>query len=165
MKQLKANEAYKILGMHIAPDKNQKAQVEKMKEQAQKWTNNMKSWKVSPVLQNLSYKVNLWPALRYPLGVCQQTEREIEEVVRNLRPQLKHANYLSAKFSNDILHLPLKYGGYGVHHMYKYMVCEQAKMLLHALRTDENTGRKARILLEYHQLESGRKNSVPKITE
>ena len=72
---------------------------------------------------------------------------------------LKRTHYLSEKFSNNILSLPLKYGGYGGYNMYKYMVHKQAKMFVHTLRADDNTGRKERNLLEYHQLENGRGKS------
>ena len=50
-----------------------------MKNQVKTWIDNMESWRVPSVLQNLSYKVSLWPALRYPLGVCQLVKSEIEE--------------------------------------------------------------------------------------
>ena len=56
--------------------------------------------------------------------------------------------------------LPLKFGGYGGFDVRRFMICEQIKYLLHVLREDDNTGRKARNLLEYHQLECGREPSV-----
>ena len=38
---------------------------------------------------------------------------------------------------------------------YTQMVCEQAKIFICELRREDKTGKQARILLEYHQLESG----------
>ena len=64
----------------------------------------MNSWKVSLVLQNLSYKVSFW--LNYPLGDFQLKENAVEAIENPSRPMLKHANYLSDTFSYDILRLP-----------------------------------------------------------
>ena len=82
-----------------------------------------------------------------------------------MRPLLKYANYVSGKFSNEILNLPLKYGGYGVYKIHKVMVCEQVKMLLTTLRVDDNTGCKMRSLLEFHQMESGSRKSILEMGE
>ena len=160
IKPKKANEAHKILGMEIAPDGNQRAQVKTMVKKVKEWRRNMEMWKVPPRLRDLSYRMNLWPALKYPLGVCQLSLADVEAVERELRPTLKAANYLSSRFSNTIMSLPLKFGGYGGYDLRRYMVSEQAKYLLHVSRVNDNTGKKARNLLEFHQLECGREKSV-----
>ena len=118
-----------------------------MKGKVKTWADRMNAWNVPSALRIVSYKMNLWPALKYPLGVCQLSEKEVEELERPLRPLLKYANYVSEKFSNEILNLPLKYGGYGVYQIHKVMVCEQVKMLPTTLRVDDNTGCKIRSLL------------------
>ena len=97
----------------------------------------------------LSYKTALWPAMKYPLGVSQLTEKEVKEIVSPLMPVLKHACYLGEKFSDAIMKLPLRYGGYGVNDVSAVMTIEQAKMLLSAYRMKGNTGVKLMALLEF----------------
>ena len=77
-----------------------------------------------------------------------------------LMPTMKHAAYLSSKFSDAIMNLPLRFGGYGVRDVSKEMVFQQVRMFLSAYRSGGNTGVKVRALLEYHQLESGGKQSI-----
>ena len=113
VKPKKANEDHKILGMKIDPDGNQREQVKTVVKQVKEWTRNMEMWNILPRLRDLSYRMNLWPALKYPLGVCQLSLADVEAVEKELRPTLKAANYLSSRFSNTIMSLPLKFGGYG----------------------------------------------------
>ena len=54
----------------------------------------------------------------------------------------------------------MKYGGYGVVDIEKANLVEQVKMILSALRQGDNTGKKLKALIEYHQLESGVGKSV-----
>ena len=37
----------------------------------------------------MSYRINLWPALKYPLGVIQLSKAEVEGVEKLMRPELK----------------------------------------------------------------------------
>ena len=73
---------------------------------------------------------------------------------------MKHAKILSLKFSTEIMHLPLTFGGYGVHKMYKFMAMEQATIFLSSLRIRDNTGRKALMSIEFRKLESGLSKSI-----
>ena len=83
-------------------------------------------------------------------------ENDVEAIAPPLRPLLKHVNYLSNKFLNDILSLPLSMEDT----RFTSMVCGKAKMFVYALRAGNNTGRKSMNLLEYNQLESGRSKPV-----
>ena len=131
-----------------------------MKEKVRTWIDRMEAWKVPAPLRMLSYKTALWPAIKYPLGVSQLSEKEIKDIFSQLMPVLKHASYLSSKFSDTLMKLPAKYGGYGVKDVSTAMAFEQVRMFLSTYRTGGNMWMKLRALLEYHQLESGSKVSV-----
>ena len=73
---------------------------------------------------------------------------------------LRGSLYLSRTFSGDLLHLPERYGGYGIKELYTASVTEQAKLVLSNLRGKDNTARKLSILVEYHQLELGLRLSI-----
>ena len=97
------------------------------------------------------------------MGVSQLGRKEAERVMKPIFTIMKYANYLGSKFSTDIMQMPLKYGGYGIPRMYEYSTMEQAKMLISSMRGTDNTGRKMKILIEYHQLESGMTTSILKV--
>ena len=160
LRQLQANEPHKILGIWIEPCGGQGKQIEKMKGSVVSWIARMDAWRVAGHMRMLSYKTSLWPALKYPLGVSQLTEKGAKEVMAPLMPVLKNACGLGSKFSEALLKLPLRYGGYGVHQMEIVMIMEQAKMLMSAVRMGGNTGAKVKSLVEYHQMESGVAESI-----
>ena len=89
-------------------------------------------------------------------------KKEADGVMGPILPIIKNANYLGKTFATRIMQIPLKYGGYGIPDMYVFSVMEQAKMLLSSLRTRDNTGKKMKMLIEYHQMESGMETSILK---
>ena len=160
LKQLDASEPHKILGMWVSPTGDQEQQVKEMTGKVEKWGEKMQSWKVPPPLRVLSYRTALWPALKYPLGVCQLETGHVKKIMGPLLPILKWSNYVSEKFSTRLMYTPMMYGGYGVVDIEKANLVEQVKMMLSALRQGDNTGKKLKVLIEYHQLESGVGKSV-----
>ena len=111
-------------------------------------------------LRTESYSNRLWPQIGYSLGVTQLKEKEYKKIIKPVEQVLRRANFLGKSFSTAILRLPEKYGGYGSRDMYRASLCKQGKMVLNALRVNDNTGKKLRILLEYQQLESGVLESI-----
>ena len=73
--QLRADQPHKILGIKIAPNGSQKEQVKAMKEKVEGWCKKIGQARVQPALTRLSYKMTLWPGLKYPMGVSQFSER------------------------------------------------------------------------------------------
>ena len=121
-----------------------------MKEKVNQWVERMEAWKVAPHLVMISYKTALWPAIRYSLSVSQLRERDIKKAMRKLMSIMKHAAYLSSKFLESIMNLPLTFGGYRIKEVSKEMVFQQVQMFLSAYRSGGNTGIKVKALLEYH---------------
>lgn len=96
------------------------------------------------------------------MGVVQLSEGEAKDIMVKVEEIVRGAYHLGRNFSGAILHLPEQFGGYGVKCDHTQMVCEQAKMVISALRRLDNTGEKTKIRLEYHQLESGGRTVVLK---
>ena len=85
---------------------------------------------------------------------------EAARIIGPAEQVVRRSNYLSSKFSTDILRLPEMFGGYGSKDLHVQRVCEQGKIIVSALRRPDNTGSKLKILIAYHQLESGVRMSV-----
>ena len=128
-----------------------------MRQKVAKWNSHMTESMLPAHLQIESYIIRLWPQINYGLGVTQLKREEIKKIVAPEEKVVQRAYYLGSTFSGEILHLP---ENNGVHFSYTQMVCEQENMVICALRRDDNTGKKTRILLDYHQLECGERPSI-----
>ena len=56
--------------------------------------------------------------------------KNIKRAMGKLMPMMKHAAYLSSKFSDAIMNLPLRFGCYGITEVSKEMVFQQVQMFL-----------------------------------
>ena len=105
----------------------------------------MKKSRLPGCLRYQSYKSRLRTQLRYSLGVTQLTKNELKEVLRPEEMVLKGSCYAGRTFSGALMRLPELYGGYGLSDPNVHMVCEHAKMIVHLMRCNDNTGKKIRI--------------------
>ena len=160
IKQIDAREEHKILGIWLSPAAVTKKQREEIKKKVTAWCGQMDATRMPGFLKIESYKKRLWAQVSYSLGIAQLTKNELKKLMSPAEKVVKNAHYLGTTFSNAILRLPGKFGGYGIKDTHTFMVCEQAKMVVSSMRKSDNTGTKMRILVAYHQLECGSTESV-----
>ena len=125
-----------------------------------KWAQNMNSSSLNTKLKRKSFFSQIVHSFQYSLGVIQITRTQSSEILSTVLPTVKHAFYLASTFSNDIMMLQRKYGGYNVPNLYLKNVAENIKMFISSIRMDENTGKKMKILIDCQQLESGLSSSI-----
>ena len=160
IKQIDARKEHKILGIWLSPAAVTKRQREDIKKKVTAWCQKMEAARIPGFLKIESYKKRLWAQVSYSLGIAQLKKEELKKLMGPAERVVKNALYLGSTFSNAILRLPGKFGGYGVKDTYTFMVCEQAKMIVSSMRKSDNTGGKIRILVAYHQLECGSTESI-----
>lgn len=160
LKQLDAREEHKILGVWLSPQGRNKEQKRFLEKKVRTWCEKVEGGSLPPYLRIESYRNRLCPQVGYSLGITQLTETECKKTMQPVEQVLRRANYLSRSFSTAVLRLPEKYGGYGSMDIWKKAICDQGKMIINALRSEDNTGAKVRILLETQQLESGSSKSI-----
>ena len=122
-------------------------QKKKMTKKVNEWCSKMEESTLPGYLKIESYKRRLWPQINYGLGLSQLKNTETKKIIAPLEKVVRRAFYLSSKFSSALLHLPEKFGGYGILCTHTQVIFEQEKILIGALRRDDNTGGKPRFSL------------------
>ena len=142
IKQIDAREEHKILGIWMSPAGVTRKQRAEMGKKVKSWCSQMDASRMPVFLKIESYKKRLWAQVSYSLGIAQMTKNELKKLMAPVERVVKNAFYLGSTFSNAILRLPENFGGYGVKDAHTFMVCEQAKMIVTALRNGDNTGKR-----------------------
>ena len=160
LKYVKPGKEHKILGMWISPSGNRKEQVKTLMGKVQKWAEQMNNSGLPAYLKEKSFHSQLWPRISYVIGMALVSEEESKKIMAPALRVLRGALFLGRTFSGAILKLPEKYGGYDIKDLYTASVAEQAKMAISGMRGEDNTAKKIRILIEYHQMELGLRMSI-----
>ena len=151
---------HKMLGIQTAPVECVQKQVNSLKEKIAKWKEDMKDPRLNASDIKLSYNSQLSPKIKYPMVTCAATEGQLESVCQGMMETYKRAMKLPKTAENAKMHIPVAYGGYGLDNLHIEMTCIQANFAVQHVRNNDSVGRRLKILLEYHQLESGLLPSV-----
>ena len=160
LKRFEANQSHKLLGVHTDPAGQGTDQVLSMMRHTKDWHSRMRISTLSPKLKYLSYMAELRPKLLYPLPAAFLEARDITKIMKPALPSLKHALCLASTVENSIIYIPDIYGGYGIIDVEVEMLAEQARYCVQHLRNDDSLGRRIKILIENHQLESGLNDTI-----
>ena len=155
LKQYNADEAHKLLGVLTDPSSGNKQQVLYMKNQSHAWGRRMRGSYLQPQLKLLSFRMELRLQLRYPLPAVALTKKQLENVMAPARVSIKHALGLCQKTPTESIFFPAQYGGYGAGDLHLTMLSTQARYTAQHLRNNDLLGRRVKIIMETHQLESG----------
>ena len=79
--QYKVNEPHKILGIWVTPTANEQKQVEYMKEKVEAWSTKVANSTLTAKAIRMSFNLQLWPSLTYPIGVVQLTIAQCNKIV------------------------------------------------------------------------------------
>ena len=85
---------------------------------------------------------------------------DITKIMKPALPSLKHALSLASTVETSMIYIPDIYGGYGIIDVEVEMLAEQARYCVQHLRNDDSLGKRIKILIENHQLESGLNDTI-----
>ena len=160
LKRYEADQSHKLLGVHTDPAGQGIDQVKSMTRHTKDWNSRMKISMLCPKLKYLSYMAELRPKLLYPLPATFLETGDIKKIMKPALPSLKHALCLASTTETSTIYIPDIYGGYGIIDVEVEMLAEQARYCVQHLRNGDSLGRRIRILIENHQLESGLNGSI-----
>ena len=160
VRQLPPTKAHKMLGILVAPVEDVGAQLKKMETAVRDWKATMKDPRLNAADVRLSYECHICPRLYYGLVTNRATERQLDRIQQLMMPEFKHTFKLPVTTANRKMRIPKSYGGYGMDDIFLERVGIQTAFAIQHIRNNDSVGRRFRILLAQHQLQSGISRSV-----
>ena len=120
----------------------------------------MRDPRLCPFDVKTSYSSQLLPKLKYTLVTCAASEEQLRKIHQGVMGTYKHALKLPITATDAKMRIPHAYGGYGLESLHIEMTSVQAIFAVQHLRNGDSVGRRIRILLEHHQMETGLSTSI-----
>ena len=108
LRYLSPKEEHEILVIWILPSGKRKQQVRTIVEKLKEWAERMNKSGLPAYLKEQSYKIHMWPRVRYPIGFSLISETKAERTMAPALRVLRGAMFLSRAFSGEPIKLPEK---------------------------------------------------------
>ena len=153
--QLASWEAQKMLGVWLAPDGNNKKQIEEMRKQSVEWGSKVKTGAICRQDAWRAMNMTIMKTLEYPLVALTLTEKECDYIMAPvLAGGLPRAG-ICRNIPRSVLYGSLEHQGLGMHNLYNTMGLQQIQVLLDNTWKNTITGKLIRTSLESFKLELG----------
>ena len=160
LEQLAANEAQKMLGVWLAPDGNNKKQVEEMRKQTVEWAEKVRTGAIDRRDAWQALNSTILKKLEYPLVALTLSKAQCDYVMAPaLERGLPRAG-ICRNMPRAVIYGDLDHQGMGLHNLYTTMGLHQVQALLTNIWRDNITGKLLRISLESFKLELGISGSI-----
>ena len=116
--RLAPNEAMKTLGVYIAPDRNNKMELEYLMSAAKRWADNIRTGRLPRELAWQSLQSTISKTLQYPLSVTTLTKDECDLIVKCYRQTALNSLSIVRNFPRKLTHGPKALQGLGIPHLY-----------------------------------------------
>ena len=159
LRQLKPDQPYKMLGIRTEPADTNVAQINQMKKKCREWNARMLGSSLTNRQKWLSYSTQLRPALCYPLPAITATHEQLEQVLQQAYPSMKHSLSLPTSSPNKLLTFPCAYGGFGMIDLWLEHLSMMSQFCIQHVLNQDSVASRIKALLAYHQLEAGTSSS------
>ena len=126
-------EARRTLGFHIAPDGNNKQQLEVLIQKASDWASSMNSLR-SRRLAWTAFATSITPTLKYPLTTTTLTKSQCYQVMKIVYRAALPAMGVSKTFPRALASAPVRFQGLGMFDLYR------SQGIIHLLRASTHGG-------------------------
>ena len=160
LKRLHANEASKMLGIYVAPDGNNTAQITELKKASNDWGSKMRQGHSTRKEAWTALSTNITAKLKYPLPACSLTEKDCKAI---MWPALKAAlpkSGISSYISSGHRDGPREYGGAGCLSLFHYQGTARTALIVEAVNRETPTGFLLHLCIEDVVLDVGQYGSL-----
>ena len=149
--------AEETLGLWIAPDSNQAAQIEALQGKLATWGDKIRSTHIPPSLAWLSVSSGISMALKYPLTATNLTTKDCHAIMRPFLDLALPAMGIPRRMPHAIVFAPKSYLGYGIFDLWIHQGVDQIKACLEfgGQLNNDITGHLLRDVTESLRLELG----------
>ena len=155
LKQLSYDEARRTLGVWQSANGQENTQVEKMKEKANDWANEIYKSNLTKSDISLGVKTSLYPSITYGLLATAMTQKQATEIFKPVREKVLPKMKICRKAPDILIHGPEEYGGLEFKDLYILQGIAHLKAMIDEGESDSTTGKLLRNLIEQHVMEVG----------
>ena len=155
LERLDPHEARRTLGVRLAVDGNNKAEMEHRRQEALNWADALRTGRLPRPLAWLHMTTSIYKSLEYPLPATTFTQADCEFILRPVLCAGLPSSGISRNFPRALVHAPRRYQGLGLPNLW---ISQGVSHLLHALRHGSHssiTGQLLRTSLESLILDLG----------
>ena len=161
IEKLAASDSRRTLGVRLAPDGNNEAEVKFLRERAQNWADRVRTGHLPRRLVWESMNTTILKSLQYPLPATTLTEEECRWIMAPLLAQGLPASGVVRSIPRAVVYGPVKFQGLGIPNLYTFQQTQHILRILKYCLVEENiTGQLIRHSLEATKLEIGCEGSV-----
>ena len=137
-----ASTGKETLGVHLAPDGNNKDAFESLMTKAKTWHDNIRVGHLSPsLLAWQATTTSILKSLKYPLPALTLSYDECNKIMAVLKKGLLNSSRICTSTPKSILHGPIEDGGLKLNHLYHTQGIFHIKKFLKFMASDTMTGR------------------------
>ncbi len=155
LQYLEVNSAEEMLGVFIAPDGNNDAQIKKMTDKAVEYGEMVRAG----YLQRHEVWIGLthmtMKALEYPLPAISLTEQECDKIMWNALKQFLPRSGINRHIKRDVLYSPIEIQGFGLNNLYLTQGISHVCEIIAHLWQETTTGHFIKSTLEHLRMEIG----------
>ena len=156
LERLEMHEARRTLGVRLAPDGNNKAEVAFLRQRVNEWADRIRTGHLPRRLVWESMHTTIMKSIQYPLPATTLSEAQCRSIMAPLLAQGLSGTGVVRTMKRDVVYGPLKYQGLGVSCLYTLQMTEHiVRILKYCKACDHLTGQLIRHTLEATKLEVG----------
>ena len=118
LERLPAHQAIRMLGVRLAPDGNNDAEVAYLRSKAKDWAERIRNGHLPNRLAWQSLQSSILRTLQYPLPATTFTKQEATDIMGDLLADGLNSLDICRKFPLDLVHGPRRFQGLQVPHLY-----------------------------------------------
>jgi hypothetical protein len=141
VKRLEPYQAYETLGIFLALDGNLEAQLQKMKNVAIKWTDNLRTGSLGRSDVWIALQSTILRTLTYPLPALRLTKAQCESILAPILQYCLPAMRICRNFPRSLVFSTLDYMGLNILHLYYIQEIARIKDVIFHTFNDTLTGR------------------------
>jgi hypothetical protein len=143
------------LGVFLAPDGNTSREQQKMRDQAIKWADCMRTGRIPREDAWLAFYSTLWKTLTYPLPALNLSKEECGKILASVLMYLLPAMGICRNFPRALVFSSIKYMGLGLKHLHATQEISRLRDIINHTYRRSTTGQLYRLSLETLFLELG----------
>jgi hypothetical protein len=120
---LPCDQAKEMVGVHLAPDGNQKAQIKSLKDKVHEWKTYVEESPLDDTAVWLALNITITKGIEYPLAATTISESHMKQIMTEARATALPRAGLTRKFPHTVLYGPVAAQGLGLRDPYIYQYC------------------------------------------
>ena len=149
-----------MVGVHLAPDGNQKEQVVALRKKTEKWRDYIRKSSLDDISIWIALKQTITKGVEYPLAATTLSDSQISKIMIPARSCALPRARISRLFPHAVLYGPVEFQGLGLQDLFIYQNCRHVQDIIDQSWRRTPVGSLIRANLEAAKVEAGLYDSL-----